>query len=333
MTGLPRARLHGRRGDPHVRGFGRQVPRPQRAARAGGEVARGRAWSSANSGARRGRRGCSGSACPRPMAAPGGDFRHDVVVAEPIIRKGVEGFAAGLHNVIITPYIQAHGTEGQKQQMAAQARQRRAGRGDRDERAGRGLRPAIGPHHRAPGRQRLPDQRRQDLHLQRPDRRPDRRRRQDRPEARAPRASPCSWSSPTRSRASAAAGSSTRSGSTRRTRPNCSSTTSGCRPTICSATEEGKGFYQLMARAAARAPADRDRQRGGDGEGARGDDRLRQGAQGVRQADLRLPEQPVRARRLQGQGGGRAGVRQRLHRAAAARRARRHHRRRSPSSG
>src|SRR5205085_1929854 len=29
---LPRARLHGRRGDPHVRGFGRQVPRPQCAA-------------------------------------------------------------------------------------------------------------------------------------------------------------------------------------------------------------------------------------------------------------------------------------------------------------
>ena len=52
---------------------------------------------------------------PEAYGGPGGDFRHDVVVAETIIRKGVEGFAAGLHNVIITPYIQAHGTEGQKQ--------------------------------------------------------------------------------------------------------------------------------------------------------------------------------------------------------------------------
>jgi acyl-CoA dehydrogenase len=44
----------------------------------------------------------------------GGDFRHDAVVAEQVIRKGAEGFAAGLHNAIILPYISAHGTEGQK---------------------------------------------------------------------------------------------------------------------------------------------------------------------------------------------------------------------------
>jgi acyl-CoA dehydrogenase len=44
----------------------------------------------------------------------GGDFRHDAVVAEQVIRKGAEGFAAGLHNAIILPYVSAHGTEGQK---------------------------------------------------------------------------------------------------------------------------------------------------------------------------------------------------------------------------
>ena len=61
-----------------------------------------------------GQAGLLGVSVPEAYGGGGGDFRHDVVVAEQIIRKGVEGFAAGPHNVIITPYIQAHGTEGQK---------------------------------------------------------------------------------------------------------------------------------------------------------------------------------------------------------------------------
>jgi acyl-CoA dehydrogenase len=61
-----------------------------------------------------GQAGLLGVSVPAEHGGGGGDFRHDVVVAEQIIRKGVEGFAAGLHNVIITPYIQVHGTEGQK---------------------------------------------------------------------------------------------------------------------------------------------------------------------------------------------------------------------------
>jgi acyl-CoA dehydrogenase len=44
----------------------------------------------------------------------GGDFRHDIVVVEQTIRKGIEGFAVSLHNVIVTLYIQAYGTEEQK---------------------------------------------------------------------------------------------------------------------------------------------------------------------------------------------------------------------------
>ena len=127
-----------------------------------------------------GEAGLLGVSVPEAYGGPGGDFRHDVVVAETIIRKGVEGFAAGLHNVIITPYIQATAPRG-RSKMAAEAGLGRAGRGDRDERARRRLRPAVRAHHCAPRRQWLPDQRRQDLHLQRPDRRPDRRRRQDRP--------------------------------------------------------------------------------------------------------------------------------------------------------
>jgi len=61
-----------------------------------------------------GQAGLLGVSVPTDYGGGGGDFRHDVVVAEQVIRRGVEGFAAGLHNVIITPYIQAHGTEGQK---------------------------------------------------------------------------------------------------------------------------------------------------------------------------------------------------------------------------
>jgi acyl-CoA dehydrogenase len=61
-----------------------------------------------------GQAGLLGVSVPVEHGGGGGDFRHDVVVAEQVIRRGVEGFAAGLHNVIITPYIQAHGTEGQK---------------------------------------------------------------------------------------------------------------------------------------------------------------------------------------------------------------------------
>ncbi len=36
------------------------------------------------------------------------------MLVEQTIRKGVDGFAMSLHNVIVTPYIQAHGTEEQK---------------------------------------------------------------------------------------------------------------------------------------------------------------------------------------------------------------------------
>jgi acyl-CoA dehydrogenase len=83
---------------------------PERVAgwRAQGEVERA-FWREA------GQAGLLGVSVPEVYGGPGGDFRHDVVVVEQVARKGVDGFAAGLHNAIITPYIQAHGTEGQKQ--------------------------------------------------------------------------------------------------------------------------------------------------------------------------------------------------------------------------
>ena len=62
-----------------------------------------------------GQAGLLGVSVRQEYGGPGGDFRHDAVVAEAVIRHSVDGFAAGLHNAIILPYIQVHGTEGQKQ--------------------------------------------------------------------------------------------------------------------------------------------------------------------------------------------------------------------------
>ena len=62
-----------------------------------------------------GEAGILGVSVPEEYGGHGGDFRHDMVVVDQQGHKGVEGFAASLHNVIILPYIVRHGTEEQKQ--------------------------------------------------------------------------------------------------------------------------------------------------------------------------------------------------------------------------
>ena len=59
--------------------------------------------------------GILGMTVPEEYGGHGGDFRHDLVVLDQQANKGVDGFAASLHNVIILPYIVRHGTEEQKQ--------------------------------------------------------------------------------------------------------------------------------------------------------------------------------------------------------------------------
>ncbi|WP_174290936.1 acyl-CoA dehydrogenase family protein [Sphingomonas bacterium] len=59
--------------------------------------------------------GMLGVSVPAEYGGAGGDFRHDLVLVDQVARKGIEGFAVSLHNVIVTPYIQLHGTEEQKQ--------------------------------------------------------------------------------------------------------------------------------------------------------------------------------------------------------------------------
>lgn len=62
-----------------------------------------------------GEAGLLGASIPAEYGGAGGDFRHDVVLVEAVGRCGVEGFALSLHNVIILPYVLAHGTEAQKE--------------------------------------------------------------------------------------------------------------------------------------------------------------------------------------------------------------------------
>ena len=72
-----------------------------------GQVERG-FWNEA------GEAGLLGVSVPEEYGGHGGDFRHDMVVVNQVARKGVDGFAASLHNVICVPYIVRHGTEEQK---------------------------------------------------------------------------------------------------------------------------------------------------------------------------------------------------------------------------
>jgi acyl-CoA dehydrogenase len=62
-----------------------------------------------------GQAGLLGVSVPAEYGGGGGDFRHDIALFRQIARQNVEGFAAGVHNGIVTPYVVAHGSEEQKQ--------------------------------------------------------------------------------------------------------------------------------------------------------------------------------------------------------------------------
>ena len=51
---------------------------------------------------------------PEEYGGAGGTFAHEQIFIEQQIAAGVEGFGAGLHNVIVAPYILHYGTEEQK---------------------------------------------------------------------------------------------------------------------------------------------------------------------------------------------------------------------------
>jgi acyl-CoA dehydrogenase len=59
--------------------------------------------------------GLLGVSLPEAYGGAGGDFRHEAVIIQQMGLKGVEGFGITLHNAIVAPYIEAYGTEEQKQ--------------------------------------------------------------------------------------------------------------------------------------------------------------------------------------------------------------------------
>ncbi|MCZ4314810.1 acyl-CoA dehydrogenase family protein [Comamonadaceae bacterium G21597-S1] len=94
--------------DQVARFFERNAPATRSAGwRAAGQIER-EFWNEA------GAAGLLGVSIPEQYGGMGGDFRHDIVVFEQVVRHDVSGFAAGLHNGIVTPYVHTHGTEAQK---------------------------------------------------------------------------------------------------------------------------------------------------------------------------------------------------------------------------
>lgn len=61
-----------------------------------------------------GEAGLMGVSVPAEYGGAGGDFRHDIVIFQQLVRNDVDGFGLQLHNGIVVPYIVAHGTEEQK---------------------------------------------------------------------------------------------------------------------------------------------------------------------------------------------------------------------------
>jgi acyl-CoA dehydrogenase len=61
-----------------------------------------------------GEAGLLGVSVPAQYGGTGGDFRHDLVIFDQISRHDVSGFAASLHNGVVTPYVVAHGSPEQK---------------------------------------------------------------------------------------------------------------------------------------------------------------------------------------------------------------------------
>ena len=61
-----------------------------------------------------GEAGLLGLSIPEEYGGAGGDYRHEVVLIEQLMAKGVDGFGISLHNAIVAPYILHYGTEDQR---------------------------------------------------------------------------------------------------------------------------------------------------------------------------------------------------------------------------
>jgi len=51
---------------------------------------------------------------PEEYGGGGGDYRHEMIIMEELVKANVDGFGLSLHNAIVAPYILHYGTEEQK---------------------------------------------------------------------------------------------------------------------------------------------------------------------------------------------------------------------------
>ena len=61
-----------------------------------------------------GEMGLLNCAIPTEYGGGGGDYRHEMIIMEELVRAKVDGFGLSLHNAIVAPYILHYGTEEQK---------------------------------------------------------------------------------------------------------------------------------------------------------------------------------------------------------------------------
>jgi len=61
-----------------------------------------------------GQMGLLNCAIPEEYGGGGGDYRHEMIIMEELVRAKVDGFGLSLHNAIVAPYILHYGTEEQK---------------------------------------------------------------------------------------------------------------------------------------------------------------------------------------------------------------------------
>ena len=239
-----------------------------------------------------GKQGFLGMAVPEEYGGGGNpDFRYNAIITEETTAGRFSGLGFTLQNDVIAPYLLRLATEEQKQRWLPGFCSGELITGDRHDRTGHRQRPAghQGPRGQA-GRRQLDAQRRQDVHHQRHSRRPGHRRRLHRPRQ------GCAGL--------LAAGRRARHGglrarpSPRQDRPGRPGHRRAVVHRRASARREPAGRGGVGLRLPDAEPAPGAHQHRGDGRGGHGgragaDAAVHQGAQGLRQADRQLPEQPV----------------------------------------
>ena len=68
-----------------------------------------------------GEAGLLGVSIPEEYGGHGGDFRHEVILMRTLGLKGVNGFAVGLHNAVVAPYIYSYAPEPLKKAILPKA--------------------------------------------------------------------------------------------------------------------------------------------------------------------------------------------------------------------